>query len=190
MSLNDVRVVLPIEVVEVFEQFALADDDPRPVHQIFKNAVLDGREVNQHALALHRLLQRIDFQAQSGQRGMGCQLAQVEGLGKVVVGPGVEQLHNGLRALLRRQHQHRRGVLAAAQALQNAQAVELGQHQVEDDEVVAEVLGKLVADQAVLGPIHRETGAVAQGRGQVVGQPHLIFHQQNAHRSPLSPMQG
>ena len=121
--------------------------------------------------------------------GAGDEFAEVEGLGEVVVGAGVEQLDDGVLApsLAVRM---RTGVASwrARRRRSRLEAVELGQHQVENDEVVAAVAGEVVAGLAVGGPIDRETGTVAQGGGQVVRQPNFIFHEQDAHVRHSSPL--
>ena len=78
------------------------------------------------------------------------------------------------------------GSLRARRRFSSAQAVEFGQHQVQNHQVVDAVAGKVVAGLAVRGPVHRKAGAVAQGRSQVVRQPNLVFHKQHAHGEGLS----
>ncbi len=108
VGLDDVGVVLPVVVVEVLQQLALADDGAGTVHQVFEDAVFGGREIDEDAVAADGLLQGVHFEAEGGEGGVrralaaadeclgaGDQLAQVEGLGQVVVGPGVEQLDDG-----------------------------------------------------------------------------------------------
>ena len=109
VGLDDVGVVLPVVVVEVLEQFALADDYARAVDEVFEDAVFGGREVDEDAGAADGLLQRVDLHTESVERGVrrafaaadeglgaGDELAEVEGLGQVVVGAGVEQLNDGV----------------------------------------------------------------------------------------------
>ena len=113
MRLDDVGVMLPVVVVEVLEQFTLADDFARVVDEVFEDAVLGGRQVDERAGAANRLLQRVQLDIESGERGVGGalaaadeglgagdELAQIEGLGQVVVGPGVEQFDDGCSCLL------------------------------------------------------------------------------------------
>src|SRR5580658_2956861 len=107
------------------------------MNKIFKDAVFSGREIDVDAPPADRLLQRVHFQAEHVQGWMSrslaasdqslgaCdQLAQIEGLGQVVVGSCVEKLDDGIRTLLCSQDQDRRGVVACAQPLEQTEPVE------------------------------------------------------------------
>ncbi len=59
--------------------------------------------------------------------------------------------------------EHGGGIFAGAQAAQNAEAVEFGQHEIKNDEIVDAIAGGVVAGFAVRGPIDCEAGAIAQG---------------------------
>ena len=124
------------------------------------------------------------FAAADEGLGAGNEFAEVEGLGEVVVCAGVEQLNDGAGAVFGGEDEHRGGVFAGTQAAQNAEAVEFGQHEIENDEIVDAIAGGVVAGLAVRGPIDREAGAVAQGGSEVFRQPNFVFHQQNAHDEP------
>jgi hypothetical protein len=178
VGLDDVGVVFPVEVVEVLEQLLLADDDARAVHEVFEDVVLGGREIDEDAGAVDGLFESIEGDAESVECGVGSafaaadeglgagdELAEVEGLAEVVVGAGVEELDDGAGAFAGGEDEDRGCVLAGADALEEAEAVEAGKHEVEDDEVVAEVAGKVVAGEAVGGPVDGEAGAVAEGGG-------------------------
>jgi hypothetical protein len=75
------------------------------------------------------LLQRVDGEAECGEGGVGGAFAapdkrfgpgnefsQVERLGQIVVRSGVEQLDDGVLALLGGKHQHWSSILSAAYA--------------------------------------------------------------------------
>src|SRR5213078_2402678 len=64
------------------------------------------------------------------------ELLERERLRHVVVGAAVEAGHLVRHAVPRRQHEHRRDDAAVAEAGEDAEAVALGQHEVEHDEVV------------------------------------------------------
>ena len=71
------------------------------------------------------------------------QLLQVEGLGQVVVGAGVEAAHLVFDAAQGGEHQDRDlgGALIAAQALAKGEPIHPGQHQVQQDQVWAVLEG-------------------------------------------------
>ena len=76
----------------------------------------------------------------------------VEGLGKIVVGSGVEA-HDAI-VLLHTCGQHDDGkVLSAAQLLQQGEAVKDGQHDVENREIVGSVERSIEAVAAVVGTV-------------------------------------
>ncbi len=199
VRLDHVGVMLPVVVVEVLEEFLLADDLAGMVQQVFENVVLGGREIDERAVAVHGLLQGIEVDAERVECGMGCALAaadegfgageefaEVEGLGEVVVCAGVEQLDDGVLALFRGEDEDGGRIFAGAHAAQDAVAVELGQHQVEDHEVVAEIARSVVAGLAIGGPVDGKARAVAQGGSKIVGQPDFIFDEQDAHNAEFS----
>ena len=65
---------------------------------------------------------------------------------------------------------------------QYGQAIDLRQHQIQDDEVVASLPGQLLAYLAVFGAVDGEARAFAQSGGQIVRQPHFIFDDEDTHR--------
>ena len=77
MGLDHVRVVLPVVVVEMFEQLALRHDDAGTMHQVFEDAVLHGREIDEPAVALDRLFERIQLDAVQSQHGGPRRLCRV-----------------------------------------------------------------------------------------------------------------
>ena len=114
--------------------------------------------------------------------GAGEQFAQVEGLGEVVVGTGVEQFDD-LRAFVPgSQDQDRSHVFAAAHLTHDTEAVETGQHEVEQKEVVVAVFGERDAIKAIFGAVDREAATLAQGLGDVIGEANLIFDDKHSHK--------
>src|SRR6185436_10108965 len=100
------------------------------------------------------------------------QLLERERLDQIVVGAGVQALHAVLDAVARGQHEHVRPVRLLAQAREHAQAVELGQQEIEHEDVVGIVARVARAELAVAGDVDGESGAreadtqrLAQGLG-------------------------
>lgn len=65
------------------------------------------------------------------------QLGRIEGFGQVILGAGVEAAHDARRLVQRRDHDHREsgGPRRRLDPLQDLVAVDLGHHQVEQDQV-------------------------------------------------------
>ena len=70
VGFDDVGVMLPVVVVEMLEQFFAGDDDARAVDEVLEDAVLGGREIEQAAVAMDGLLERVS--STSAKRKMGC----------------------------------------------------------------------------------------------------------------------
>jgi hypothetical protein len=117
--------------------------------------------------------------------GTGDEFAEIEGLGEVVVCAGIEELDDGVLAFFGGEDEDRCRVFAGAHAAKEAVSVEFGKHEVEDDEVVAEITGCVIASFTIGGPVDGETGAVAQGGGEIVGQADFVFYEQHTHGGTL-----
>ena len=118
-------------------------------------------------------------------RRMSQQFAQVEWLGQVIVGPGVEQLDDLRRLVARGENEDGGHVLAATNLAHNTEAIESRQHEVEQQEVVVLELGERGPVRAILGTVHREAAALTQGFGDIVGEPGFIFNDQDSHQDSI-----
>jgi len=116
------------------------------------------------------------------------QLARLEGLGQVVVGADLQADHAVHGITLGGQHQHRdlrRGAGQRADAAADFEAVDVGQHQVEDHQVGQRLrvddLQRGQAAQAVAAVLELEA-VLAQVLADHLGQAGVIFnHQQVVH---------
>jgi hypothetical protein len=63
------------------------------------------------------------------------ELAEIERLAQVIVGAHIQRLHAVFDAIARGQHQHWRAVAALAHAGQHAQAIQLGQADIQHHQV-------------------------------------------------------
>src|SRR5580698_6675823 len=59
---DHVGMMLPFEIVEMFQQFLLGNNRTRPMNQIFENPILRWREIKGPSAAADRLLNRIQLQ--------------------------------------------------------------------------------------------------------------------------------
>jgi hypothetical protein len=111
----------------------------------------------------------------------GLELLQVEGLGEVVVGAGVQPRHALAHRPAGGEHQHRGRVIAAAQPRQHLQTVDVGQREVEHEGVEAPPLAQGQRLQAVAAGNHGEP-ARRQRAPQRLHQAQIVLDQQHVHR--------
>jgi len=127
--------------------------------------------------------------AGAAQQGLDARLqfGELEGFRQIIVGAEVETLHALLGAAARGQHQHRggraavRAALAVAQAAQHLEAIEAGQRQVEDRQVVALGAQGLVGVVAAAEHVQHEAGLTQRARDPF-GEFGVVLDQQQAHR--------
>jgi hypothetical protein len=103
-----------------------------------------------------------------------------EGFHQVVVGAGVEAADAVGHLVERGEDDDRRGDASRAQASQEGDPQTVGQHQIQQDEVVGHGRDRAVAGVQPLHPVHR----VAVGRDLVAhgsAQDGVVFDQQDAH---------
>ena len=114
-------------------------------------------------------------------------LLEVERLGHIVVGAGVEALHLVAPAVARGEHQHRHGAAGAAPGLEHRDAVHLGQADVEDDRVIGLGLAEVVAFLAVEGAVDHIAGVGQRGRELAVEIGVVLDDEQTQVFSPQLP---
>src|SRR5207248_390938 len=131
MRLDHVRVMLPVVVVEVLEQLALGYGCARAMDEVLENAVLHRGKVDRPAGTLNALLQGVHLDPGYAQGWVGGplsaayqrlhardQLSEVEWLSEIIVGAGIQQLHDRSGFIACRENQYRGGHAACPQALQ------------------------------------------------------------------------
>ena len=101
-------------------------------------------------------------------------LFEMERLGDVVVGAGVEALHLVAPAVARGQHQHRHGAAGAAPGFQHRDAVHLGQADVEDHRVIGLGLAEIMALLAVEGAVDH-VARVGQRGGELAVEVGIVL---------------
>ena len=111
-------------------------------------------------------------------------LLEMERLGDIIVGAGVEALHLVAPAVARGQHQHRHGAAGAAPGFQHRNAVHLRQADVEDDGVVGLGLAEIMALLAVEGAVDDIAG-VGQRGGELAVEIGVVLDDEEAQGDPL-----
>ena len=179
-------------------QLGAADHLALVVHQVGEKLVLLRGKL--HRLAVQRHLARAGVEADvaRGQFRRGVargaadegaqprdQLLGLEGLGKIIVGAGVQPGDLVRPAVARGEDEDGHGLALLAPAVEDGEAVYLGQAEVEDDGVVIFGGAEIMAVLAVGGEVDRVAGAF-QRRAQLASEVGLVFDDQNAHPIPLS----
>ena len=136
------------------------------------------REIEPHRPAHELALGVADRAAQ--QRAHARQhFLEMEGLGHVIVGAGVEALHLVAPAVARGQHEHRHGAPIAPPGFQHRDAIHLWQADVEDDGVVGLELAQIMAFLAVEGAIDDIAG-VGQRGGELAVEVGVVLDDEKA----------
>ncbi len=110
----------------------------------------------------------------------GAEFAQVEGLEQVVVGAGLQPGDPVGHRVARGQHQHRQVDALLAQALQQAQAVLVGQAEIEDQHVEARHLEQRLGIGGAGHPVHGQALGVEAG-DDAAGDQVVVFGEQYMH---------
>ena len=108
------------------------------------------------------------------------QLRQLERFGQKVVCAGVEQAHPLVQRITRRQNQRGQALVAFAQPLQHAMAVQPRQAQVQHQRVVVGMLQGPIGHQPVADPFDLDAG-VLQRPAEPGSQAVFVFCQKDAH---------
>ena len=114
----------------------------------------------------------------------GQQLGERERLGEVVVAAGLQAVHAVVDAVPRAEEQHRRGDGGVAERGDQAEAVEAGQHHVDDGRVVAARARQLETGHAVLGDVDGKA-LLAQAAGDEPGDAAIVFDDEDPHAGGL-----
>jgi hypothetical protein len=110
----------------------------------------------------------------------GQQLVEAEGLGQVVVGAGVEPAHHVLGGVTRGEHEDRRGPALAAQLGGHLEAVLLGEHDIEQDDVVVVHVGQHRGLVAVRRDVHHVPFLLEPLLDESGDLP-VVLHHENLH---------
>ena len=146
---DGVGVAVEVLVVEMLDQFGARHHAPGVMHQIGEQPVFVAGELDRIAVDRDAPGARVEPHRPAGEFALGVagraaqqraharqHLLEMEGLGDVIVGAGVEALHLVAPAVARGQHQHRHGAPGAPPGFQHRNAVHFRQADVEDDRVV------------------------------------------------------
>src|ERR1700683_45258 len=176
-NLDSVGVAVEVLIVEMLDQFGPRNDAAGVVHQIGEQPVFVRGEL--HGIAVNGDATRPGVEAHwaAGELALGVArrtaqqrtharqyFFEVERLGDVIVGAGVEALYLVAPAVARRENEHRHGATGAPPAFQHRDAVHLRQPDIEDDRVVGFALAEVMPLLAVESAVDHVTGLGQRGR--------------------------
>ena len=178
----------------MLDQFGARDHAPGVVHQISEQPVFVAGELDRIAvdrdapgarIEPHRSADEFAFgvaDRAAQQRAHARQhFLEMEGLGDIIVGAGVEALHLVAPAVARGEHQHRHGAPGAPPGFQHRDAVHFRQADVEDDGVVGLGIAQIMALLAVEGAVDDVAGVGQRGRELAV-EVGVVFDDEQAQR--------
>ncbi len=107
------------------------------------------------------------------------EFADFERLDQIIVRAGIQAGEFVVERVARGEHQHGRGFLHfAAQPAADFEAIHTGQHEIENDHVVAVRLGQMQAGNAVAGVVEAVAAAFEEFADHL-GNAAIVFHQQD-----------
>ena len=105
-------------------------------------------------------------------------------LGDVIVGAGIETRDFFRPAVPRGQDENRHVEPRIAPAFEHADAIHIGQSEIEDDGIIGLALAEIMAFVAIIGEIDRIVG-LGQGGTQLTAEIAVVFHYQDTHGFPI-----
>src|SRR5215831_2161548 len=197
--LDGIGVAIEVLVVEMLDQFAARDHAAGMMHEVGEQAIfvrgeLDRIAVDGHAAGTGVEAPGAAIELALGVTGRAAQecadarqnLLEMEGLGDVVVGAGVEALDLVAPAVAGGEDKDRHGPAGAPPRLQHRDAVHLGQADVEDHRIIGLAFAEKVALLAVEGTIDHVARIDERGRELAIEIGIVLDHEETQDQcSPL-----
>src|SRR5208337_2813964 len=199
-DLDGVRIAVEILLIEMFDKLRTRNDPGLMVHEVRKQPEFEPSHLDRRSVKSHPRCARIEVEGAAFELGLGkagtaakerahagYYLLHLKGLGDIIVRTCVDTGDLLAPAVTRRKDEHRCFDVIPAPALQNAQAVYLGQAQIEDDGVVWLGLPKiraLLAIESRIGCVSR----LGKRSNELTAQIPVVFYNQQAHTAKLHPI--
>jgi len=193
VDVDDVRRALEVRVPHVVEQLGARHELARAPREVLEHRELARGQLDRRAGARHGVRRRVDDELAGrhprrpprrpapDQRAQAReQLAEVEGLGEVVVGAGVKAADTVVDVAARGEDEDRHAVAALAQRAADLEPVAAREHQVEHHHVV--VPDVRVGDRRLaVGGVVDGVALVAQAAADRAGQLRIVLNEQEPH---------
>jgi len=197
VNVDDVAFGGGVEVVNVLPDVGAGNDPSDVVGEIFQEGILAAAEIDGFAGAANDAVSGVDLEigdAEDGGLGFilaadhgadaGQQFGEHKGLDEIIVGAEFQAGDPVLRGVLGGEKQDHGGTVAFAKLAKNGQSVDLGEHDVEDDDVVLAIAGVPKRGLAVGGFIHGEAG-LAKALNERLAKRLEIFDDEKAHANGI-----
>src|SRR5581483_3171088 len=181
MGLDNIRVVLPREVIEVLQQFLFRDDRLWTVQKVLQHSILrwrysDALAVDQYSLLaqIYRNRSKLNCRlpnpfAASHQGSRTCnQFAEVERLRDIIIRSEIEQFDGASSLRYGCDDENRSVVASAAKSAQNLLASQTRQHQIQQNQIIARSLAQEQCLSTISRDVHGITGALTQSCSHVL----------------------
>jgi len=198
VNVDDVAFGGSVEVVNVLPDVRAGNDPSDIVGEIFKEGILAAAEVDGFAGAANDAVSGVHLEvgdAEDGGLGFilaadhgadaGEQFGENKRFDEIIVGAEFQAVDSVLGGILGGKEQDHGGTFALAKLAKNGQAVDFGEHDVEDDDVVLAVAGVPKRGLPVGGFINGESG-LAKALDERLAKRLEIFDDQEAHGWDIS----
>src|SRR6476659_4433837 len=196
---DHVRARIERVVPDVRQNHRLRDDPPGVAHQILEQRKLSRAESDFTAVAGNAASDEVHYQIADEEAGRVCsaagspderlnaseELREREWLREVVVAAALESFYPVVDGVLRAEDDDRRPDALVAEVLDEAQSVQLRQHQVDDRDVVRHRRRHMRAGLAIRRVIDRESPFL-ETLDEEVGDRQIVFDDEHSHRVTLT----
>ena len=192
--LDRVGVAIKILGIDVVDQLAARHHLAPVLHQVTQHPELVGGELDGGSFVPYLRRRHVEPYPANLEDGAGVarrpahqrlypchQLGDLERLGEVVIGPGVEPLNLLVQLTAGGQHQHRGVHPLATPLLEHAQTIATRQAEIQNDGIIGLGLAEKTRLVAIVAEIGHKSGQ-AQLFRQLACQDLFIFNYQNSHK--------
>ncbi len=194
-DLDRVGIAIEVLVVEMLHKLGARDHASGMVHQISEQTIFMRRELDRIAVDGHPSGARIEPHRTAVELALGVaggapqqrahpgqHLFEMERLGHIVVGTGIEALDLVAPAVAGGEQKDRHAAAGASPGFEHGEPVHLGQTDIENYRVIRLGLAEIVAFLPVEGPVDH-VARIAERGGKLPIEVGIVLDDQETHRS-------